>query len=479
MTDFSFDIAKGPFQPNMESLRTYRCPEWFRDAKFGIWSHWGPQSVPMYGDWYARNMYKEGSEQYRYHMRTYGHPSKFGYKDLIPLWKAERFDPDALMDLYVRAGAKYFVGQAMHHDNFDNFDSRFNEWNAVKMGPHKDICRLWKEAAKKHGLPFGVSEHLGASYTWMSLSHGADARGPYAGVPYDGADPANASLYRDNDAELMEHSWYTRNEKYHRDWYRRIKDVVDTLQPDLLYSDGPLPFGAYGEHLLAHLYNQSAARNGGVNQAVYNQKNADPAMYKVGVLDIERGISEAIAQDPWQDDTSIGDWFYNVRDEYKTAEDIVDTLVDVVAKNGNLLLNVTQRPDGTLDDECLYTLEKIGAWMQDNGRGIFATRPYRKMGEGAAALAAGSFQEGRAKWTREDFRFTADKNGAAVNAFLMRDEGCRQARVVSLGRIYEREIRRVSVYGEAAAFRQKDGCLEVELPVNRHPGMPMCIRAEF
>ena len=258
--------------------------------------------------------------------------------------------------------------------------------------------------------------------------------------------------------------------------YRRIRDVVDTLQPELLYTDGPLPFGTYGEHLVAHLYNASAARHGGASQAVYTQKGTDPAIYKVGVLDIERGISAEIAEDPWQDDTSIGDWFYNVRDVYKTAEDIVDTLVDVVAKNGNLLVNVTQRPDGTIDDECLYALKKIGAWMRDNGEGIYATRPYVKMGEGESKLAAGAFQEGAAAWTGEDYRFTRSKDGSTVFAFRMR-EG--RTRIVSLGRVYERPVRQVSVYGQPVPFVQKDGCLDVSAPENRHPGMPQCIRVDF
>ena len=181
-------IMKGPFKGTVTSLGNFQCPEWFRNAKFGIWSHWGRRTYPCTGDWYARNMYLEGSDQYRYHCRVYGHPSKFGYKDVIRLWKAERFDPAALMDLYVKAGARYFVAQAMHHDNFDNFDSAFNPWNSTKVGPMKDICMLWKKEAQRAGLPFGVTEHLGASYTWLAVSHGCDKGGPYAGVPYDGAD---------------------------------------------------------------------------------------------------------------------------------------------------------------------------------------------------------------------------------------------------------------------------------------------------
>ena len=169
------------FEASFDSLRTYQCPDWFRNAKFGIWSHWGPQSVPMYGDWYARHMYVQGSDQYRYHVRHYGHPSTFGYKDICALWKAERFDPQALMSLYVKAGARYFVGQAMHHDNFFNYPSKLNRFNSMQVGPHKDICGMWKKAAEKHGLPFGLTEHLGASFFWWSTNKGADTWGPYKG----------------------------------------------------------------------------------------------------------------------------------------------------------------------------------------------------------------------------------------------------------------------------------------------------------
>jgi len=186
---------QGPFQPNWESLTQYRCPDWFRDAKFGIWAHWGPQCVPMQGDWYARNMYLEGGRVYRFHVQTYGHPSKFGYKDILPLWKAEKFDPERLMALYKAAGARYFVSMGVHHDNFDLWNSKHHRWNAVRMGPKRDIVGEWQKAARTQGLRFGVSEHLGASYTWFQVSHGSDKQGPLADVPYDGADPQWQDLY--------------------------------------------------------------------------------------------------------------------------------------------------------------------------------------------------------------------------------------------------------------------------------------------
>jgi alpha-L-fucosidase len=184
-------IAKGSFTPDWESLKRYECPEWFRDAKFGIWAHWGPQCVPMVGDWYAKNMYVPGArrDQYEYHVKTYGHPSKFGYKEIIPMWKAEKFDPDRLMQLYKAAGARYFVSMGVHHDNFDLWNSKHHRGNAVQMGPQRDIVGDWQKAARKYGLRFGVSEHLGASFAWFQTSHGSDKTGPLAGVPSDGANP--------------------------------------------------------------------------------------------------------------------------------------------------------------------------------------------------------------------------------------------------------------------------------------------------
>lgn len=479
-----YPILPGPFAPEVESLRAFACPGWFRDAKFGIWSHWGPQSVPMYGDWYARNMYLEGTPQYLYHWRRYGHPSKFGYKDIIPLWKAEAFDPAALMDLYVQAGARYFVAQAMHHDNFDNFDSAHNRWNSVNMGPRRDICALWQAEAKRHGLPFGLSEHLAASYTWMSASHGCDQSGPYAGVPYDGADPKNQSLYRDNGSELLQTpsgwQWYTRNPKYHADWFARIRDAIDKFQPDLLYTDGEVPFREAGYAIVAHLYNTSAANHGGRNMAVYNFKQHDArdttaGIAGIGVLDIERGLASDCLPAPWQDDTSIGDWFYNVRDVYKSAETIVDTLVDVVAKNGNLLMNVTQRPDGTIDDEARWTLKRVGEWLKANGEGIYGTRPYRVYGEGGTKLSGGSFNEDMPGWADSDFRFT--QKPGFVFAFQMRP-GRGRAVVHSLGSLSERPVSAVAVAGRPAEFAQKEGALVVQMPEGLDMGMPVCIRVE-
>lgn len=197
-SSYDTTVNTGPFEATFESLRQFECPDWFRDAKLGIWSHWGPQSVPRFGDWYARRMYCEGTDQYRYHVRTYGHPSEFGYKDVVRAWNAEHFDPTDLMERFVRAGAKYFVAQAVHHDNFFNYASRIHRWNSVEVGPRQDIVGAWKAAAARHDLPFGLTEHLGATFSWWAVNKGGDRNGRFAGVPYDGGDPAYEDLYLAN-----------------------------------------------------------------------------------------------------------------------------------------------------------------------------------------------------------------------------------------------------------------------------------------
>lgn len=462
----NLSITSGPFTPTWESLRQFQCPEWFRDAKLAFWSHWGPQSVPMFGDWYARHLYVEGHDQYRHHWRVYGHPSKVGYKDIVPLWKAERFDPEGLMQLFVDAGAKYFLGQAMHHDNFDNFDSAHNPWNSVNIGPKRDIVKSWQDAAKRHGLPFGLSEHLGASFNWFGVNKHSDTSGPYAGVPYDGNDPDYAGLYYDNQGyELQKDGkwlWYTDNAAFQQHWYARIKDVIDKYQPDLLYTDGGVPFGEYGLHIIAHLYNTSAALHG-TNQAVYTQKDAAPEVYTVGVLDIERGQRDETADLPWQTDTSVGDWFYNVKDVYKTPLQVLETLVDIVSKNGNLALNIPQRPDGAIDDECKFLLKNMAAWMKVNGEGIFGSRPWQMAGEGSAAVQGGAFNEKAVDWSPADFRFT--QKGATLYAYQMRwpEEG--KALLRSLAAGASRRVQSVRLLGVGnVPFTQTPHGLTLTLP---------------
>jgi alpha-L-fucosidase len=418
------EIERGPFEGTRASLSKYEVPEWFRDAKFGMWAHWGPQSAIEAGDWYARNMYMQGSEQNLYHCEHYGHPSKFGYKDTIPLWKAEDFDAAHLIGLYKKAGAKYFMSMGVHHDNFDMWNSTYQPWNAANKGPKKDIVGMWAQAARDAGLKFAVSEHLWITYKWFSVNHGHDETGPYAGVPYDGADPANASLYVPSDQIWGEHLdwdetgiplWWKRH------WYLRIKDVVDKYQPDLLYTDGPLPFEEYGLNLIAHLYNQSAKKNGGKTEAVYTSKRLDDADEGISVLDVERGIVESIWPRPWQTDTCIGDWHYRRGERYKTPKTVVDMLADIVSRNGNLMLNFPLPARGMPDLEELAVLEGITKWMRVNSDAIYGTRPWKIFGESPArekSEQGASFNEEKRKdLTAADIRFTT--KGDTLYAFVM------------------------------------------------------------
>ena len=401
-------VSEGPFKPTDESLKQYQYPEWFRDAKFGIWSHWGPQAVPRQGDWYARRMYQEKDSAYKYHLKHYGHPSEFGYKDIIPLWKAERWDPDKLMELYKKAGAKYFVSMGTHHDNFFLWNSKLNKWNAVNMGPKKDVVGIWQQAAKKQGLKFGVSEHLGASFTWFQTAHGSDKEGPKAGVPYDGTNLDNQDLYHAK-ATADDKEWLTKNPAFQLEWYRSIKELVDNYQPDLLYSDSRMPFEDVGRTLISHFYNQDIAKNNGKLEAVYTCKQISGGLW---VEDVERGVKDTVSQYPWQTDTSIGDWYYRTNQKYKTSTEVIQMLVDIVSKNGNLLINVVQTPEGDLEPDMLKILEEIGIWTAANGEGIYGSRPWKIFGEKPAdkpEKKLGRFDE-KFGYSSKDIRFTTKGN---------------------------------------------------------------------
>ncbi len=483
--ELKYNIEKGPFKPTWESLRTFECPKWFRDAKLGLWSHWGPQSVPMYGDWYARNMYIEGSPQYRYHWRTYGHPSKFGYKDIIKLWKAEKFDPNGLMGLYVKAGAKYFVAQANHHDNFDNWNSKYHKWNSVKVGPKKNIVGLWQKAAKKHSLPFGLTEHLSAGYEWSSANKGQDKTGPYKGVPYDGNLKQYEDLYLPNYKEYKwgDKKWFLQNSWWHKQWFKRTKDLIDQHKPDLLYTDGTVPFATWrtltrrftepGRNIIAHLYNTSAKCNNGINQAVYNQKRGDVETYSVGILDMERCVQKKILNHPWQIDTCLAWWFYDVRFPYKEPKHIIEMFVDIVSKNGNMLLNILQKPDGSLDEESIYILKYMADWIKINGEGIYKTRPWRISSEGRVA---GKGKEDRLEWTKKDFRFTS-KPGL-VYAFQMKIPENHKTLIKSLSTGKKQKVKDVNMLGlkGKVSFRQDSKGLHINVSAKKVCESPICFR---
>ncbi|MYN20096.1 alpha-L-fucosidase [Rugamonas sp. FT107W] len=502
-------MAAGPFSPSWASLTAYRTPDWFRNAKFGIWAHWGPQCEPEYGDWYAREMYIEGSAAYKHHLRKYGHPSESGFKEVIRQWRAERWDPDALVGLYKQAGAKYFVALANHHDNFDLYDSKYQPgWNATKLGPKKDLIGGWSKAARRHGLRFGVSVHASHAWSWYEVARRADQGGPMAGIPYDGGltqadgkgtwweglDPQ--ALYAQNhplgersaDNGAIHQQWDWGNgaavpsQAYCEKFHDRTIDLINSYDPDLVYFDDtalPLwPASEVGLRIAAHMYNRSVARKGAV-EAVINGKILDAVQRKTMVWDIERGQSNQIEALPWQTCTCIGNWHYDRplydRKGYKSAQTVVQTLIDVVSKNGNLLLSVPVRGDGTIDEQERAIVEEIGRWMAVNGEGIFDSRPWTVFGEGpvmatAAPISAQGFNEGRNQpFTSADIRYTV--KGNVVYAFVMGWPADGKVVLKSMGSAsahLKQRVARVELVGrgDPLPFRQTAEGLHLTLPAD-------------
>ncbi|MDY6922657.1 MAG: alpha-L-fucosidase [Pseudomonadota bacterium] len=498
--------ADGPFQPNWESLIDgYRTPGWFRDAKLGIWAHWGPQCVPERGDWYGRQMYIQGNPFYDHHVRTYGHPSEVGFMEIINRWRADDWDPDGLLDLYQAAGAKYVVAMAQHHDNLDLFDSS-HPWNSLRVGPKRDIVGTWEKLVRARGLRFGVSNHGAHAWHWWQTAYGYDAEGPLAGRRYDAARLTKADgvgkwwegldpqeLYTgpsfappDGIASIEAmNAWHDardgqwietppeNNPAFVRSWVARQRELVDRYRPDMVYFDNyGLPLGQHGLDATAHYYNASLGWRGEL--PVVNGKRLKPEQRRGIVETFERGFTDALMPEPWQTDTCIGDWHYNraryVDHSYVPAKAVVQRLCDVVAKNGNLLLNIPMRGDGSIDSDERAILAGMAAWMAVNGEAIFESRPWSRYGEGPTAVVAGMQNEGGARpWTARDIRFTTRAGTLYALALDWPDDGV--VRVRSLGReaLGGRTVERVEMVGAEAplAFRQTDDELIVTLPDQR------------
>ncbi len=505
-------MATGRFAPEWESLRTYEVPEWFRDAKFGIWAHWGPQCVEGSGDWMARELYMEGNGKYNYHREHYGHPSEFGFKDILPLFKAENWNPDALVKFYAEeCGAQYFFALGNHHDNFDLWDSKYQEWNSKDIGPHKDILDGWARAAKKAGLPFGISFHADHAWTWYEPSRRFDLKGKMRGVKYDGwltkedgykpnadgsakwwkgLDPQK--LYA-QDHDMSRDTWD--NGSIHRQWgwengadvptkeyitnfYNRTLDAINRYNPSLIYFDVTVlpfyPVSDAGMKIAAHEYNKT---NG---QGVVFGKILTDEQKDALVWDVERGAPNKIMERPWQCCNCIGDWHYNTgvynRNGYKSAATIAKLLVDIVSKNGNMLLSVPLRADGAPDEKELAIMKEFGAWMKINKESIVKTRPWKVFGEGPIANAdikinAQGFNDGQyTKAGSDEIRFTQSKDGKYLYVSALAWPKDNKVVVKSLSmtsKLFEGKISKVELLGFGkVSYERTNDALVVTLPSN-------------
>ncbi|MCX6966310.1 MAG: alpha-L-fucosidase [Verrucomicrobia bacterium] len=451
-------IADGPFKADWSSLTNYQTPEWFRDAKFGIWAHWGAQCEPEHGDWYARRMYENsvrGKPQpaYTHHLENYGHPSTNGFKDVIRRWNAASFNPDQLVAFYKENGAKYFMALANHHDNFDNWNSKYQPWNSVNVGPQKNLIGGWAAAAKKNNLPFGVSVHASRAWSWYEPAQGADKAGPLAGVPYDGKltkadgkgqwwdglDPQDLYAQNHKPGAKMDWDWdpakgsSTPDAAYMEKFFLRTKQLWDDYKPDLIYfDDSVLPLHGVtdeiGLTLAAHFYNSSIQRHGR-NEAVMNTKKLNEMQRQALVYDIERGKAGGILPQPWQTDTCLGSWHYDQdifnRHGYKSAPEVIKLLADIVSKNGNLMLSVPLQRGGQPDADAIKIVSEIGAWLKVNGEAIYATRPWKMFGEGPSVKSdekghSGGQSDVQKKPLRAvEIRFTQSKDGNTLFAIVL------------------------------------------------------------
>jgi len=474
-----FPIAAGPFQPTWDSIDSHypSAPAWLREAKFGIWVHFGPQSAGQSGDWYARKMYQPGTSAYENHIRNFGHPSESGYKDVLHTWNPIQLDPTKLIRRYQDAGARFLIIQGVHHDNFDNWDSAYQPWNSVNMGPKRDLLGEWAKASRAAGMRFGVAFHHEYTWWWWQPAFGSDTIGAKAGLPYDamhltladgrgkwweGYDPRllygiDLRAYKDLanvkfrpekgifQGHLEYAHWYTTR------WSMRILDVMEKYDPDFFYTDGDTkqPFNGEKtgtgykcdavERVIANFYNRALAKNGSLDKISVVKFHAGTR----GVANtFEGGFPKAIKTDQvWIGENAVGDWFYAPNFTY-SARGLVLYMLEVVSRDGIYAVNVSLRPDGSLDAGSQKLLAEVGEWMKINGEGIYGSKAWLKLGEGAPdtsgnlrTLPAGQLGKAQAEFqfSAADFRFTQGKDGSIYAFALSVPQPGAEVTITSLG----------------------------------------------
>ncbi|TRX54859.1 alpha-L-fucosidase [Fulvivirga sp. M361] len=456
------------FEENWESLKNYEIPQWMKDAKFGIFIHWGPNSVAeLHTDWYPRWMYLDSGHVNHttgkkvndvphpasvYHKEKFGNPKDFGYKDLIPMWTMENFDPKAWVDLFKKAGAQYVVPVAEHHDGYALYESSITPYNAKAMGPERDVFKELTDEIKKQGLICGASSHLAFNWNYYTQKPHFDTGDPqYADLyapPHEPYTPASAAWLADT-------------------WWPRTKEIIDKYQPDILWFDFYLDrpeFAPYHKKLAAYYYNSGLRRN---KTVVLQTKNLNYESFKEGthMLDLERSKMDSLRSEYWQTDTSIGknSWYYAKNWIPKSAGELITDLVDIVSKNGCLLLNIGPKKDGTIPKDQQKTLLDIGKWLDINGEAIYGSRYWEVYGEGPTKTNTGHLSENKNKrFTSEDIRFTTKDNMLYVFALVPSEEVI-EIKYLNTSHI---DIKSIALLGhnEAMTFEQTEEKLTIQVP---------------
>ncbi|MEL7496724.1 MAG: alpha-L-fucosidase [Planctomycetota bacterium] len=469
----------GAYQPNWESLEQYRIPEWYQDAKLGIFIHWGVYTVPEHGwEWYPRQMYIDKDNWrgnlFQYHRDTYGDQSEFGYKDLIPKFKAEKFDPEEWVTLFKQAGAKYVVPVAEHHDGFAMYDSDLTQWSSVKMGPKRDVVGELEKETRKQGLRFGVSSHR--AFNWLYYVRKTE---------FDNADPRFKGLYGrpipelfKDDAADYKKNWPPHDQKFKDEWLARTGELVSKYNPDLVWFDFGIandrnrppqenPFQDHLKSFASFYYNSAASRD--VEPVINYKWSAFPE--RAAVLDLERSKLNDIRELYWQTDSSVAknSWCYVDKLNYRTSDSLIDDLIDIVSKNGGLLLNVCPRADGSIPDEQKKLLKEIGQWLSINGEAIYGSRPFKTYGEGPTETVTGHLSENKNKpFGSKDFRFTTQDRGHTLYAFALKPTAGETIVITKLkkGNSLHLKPESVELLGSETklSWEQTDSGLEVEFP---------------
>ena len=475
-------IAAGPFRDSWESLSRHKMPDWYEKSKLGIFVHWGVYSVPGFGnEWYSRNMYNPKREEFAHHRKVWGDQKTFGYKDFIPLFRGEQFDPEGWVRLFKEAGAGYVVPVAEHHDGFAMYDTAFNRWNSVNMGPKTDVMARIRQACEENGLQFCLSSHRAEHYYFMNLGRTFDS---------DVNDPEyedfyGPAVYREEfNAENMSPTTETPtalgpSQAWLEDWMIRTCELIDRCRPRLIYFDWwiqNLAFKPYLKKIAAYYYNRAA--QWGVEVTMNYKREAFPP--GVATFDVERGALTDISPIPWQTCTAIGkdSWGYTAGNEFKNSRQIICDLIDIVSKNGRMLLNVGPRADGTITEAETRVLKDLGAWMAVNGEGIHGASPWKWFSEGSVNAQSGFFMDGDEKaFTPEDFRFTY--RGGCIYAFQMRPDG-RDVTIRTLAEkgMYDFVLDRVELLGsEEKLIWKRDGeGLHIFLPEQVNTDFPLTFK---
>lgn len=510
-------ISEGPFKPDWVSIeKNYPgAPEWLRDAKFGIWVHFGPQSAGESGDWYARNLYKEDHHAYKNHVQRFGHPSEFGYKDVLNTWNPDKLNPEYLTKLYKDAGARFLMIQGVHHDNYDLWNSAYQPWNSVNIGPKRDLLKEWTVSCRSNDMHYGVTFHHEYTWWWWQTAFGADKTGEKAGIPYDGnltLDDGKGKWWEGYDPRMLygidlreyetvdenAHSpWsppkagiFGRHEEYSKwfatQWALRIMDVVENYDPDFIYTDGTVqgPFTGDGtgtgykcnamQTVMADYYNRTLKNRGKVDTfSIIKFRNPTNGAVNTAEFEFPDSINST---QPWIREAPVGDWFYAPGFTYDSGM-MIKFIIEAIARDGNAALNICLKPDGSIDDECVKMLQEVGEWMRLNGEGVYGSKAWNVLGEGETVdgklkkLPGGGLNRYHADFTfsPKDFRFSVGKNGS-LYAFTMTvpDKGS-DLSIKSLGKNTGNNIDSISNvrllgYNGVLKWTQNDDELKITLP---------------